>query len=545
MATRQYQPDPPTRPTIMGTHGVVSSGHALASQAGLDVLKSGGNAVDAAIATSAVLGVVRPHMTGIGGDLFATIYTASDRRVTAINASGPAPRTATRAAYRERGFRTIPNKGMVAVETPGGVAGWEAALGRFGTRGLGDLLGPAIAYAEDGFPVYPRLNTVTHDVAPLMNDDARNLYAPGGRPVPVGHLLRNPGLGRSLRAIAADGADVFYRGEIARALAAYSRANNGFLDEPDLADMQAEVLDPIVTSYRGYSVWEQPPVSQGHILLEMLNIIEGYDLGSLGWNSPEAIHVMVEAKKIAFADRLRYAGDPVAGVHIPLEQILSKEYAEEARRLINPDRAMHEAPRLRELAHVGADTTYLTVADRDGNVVSMIQSLYNPFGSGVLAGETGIMLNNRMSGFWLEDGHPNALEPGKRTVHTLNTLIITRDNEFFMSGGTPGADHQVQTNLQVIANVIDFGMDIQQAIEATKWWSGPGTTEPEKGNGYVLHVEGRMPAEVIPELERRGHQVQVGPNWSIGSNKGILRHPETGVWMAGAQPSRDAYAVGW
>ncbi|HEX3245480.1 MAG TPA: gamma-glutamyltransferase [Chloroflexota bacterium] len=544
MADRTLAPGDSHRPTIMGTHGVVCSGHYLASQAGFDVLASGGNAMDAALAASGVLTVVRPHMTGIGGDLFMLWYDGASRRVRAINAAGPAPAAASIAAYRERRMTTVPAKGVFAVETPGCVAGWQMSSDLFATRSLKELLQPAIGTARDGFPMYRTLHSIIGANLRTLNEPACATYAPGGQPIAVGHLLKNPGLAESLSAIGAGGADAFYRGDIAGRVASFFRQEGGLLAECDFEACQAEEVEPIHTTYRDHTVWNLPPVSQGHVLLEMLNIVEGYELETLGWNQPQTIHVMVEAKKIAFADRLRYSGDLRAGIHTPLERLLSKDYAEEARGWIDPNHAMGEAPRLRELAQAGGDTTLVTVMDRQGNAVALIQSLYNPFGSGIMAGDTGIMLNNRLSGFWLQEGHPNALEPGKRTMSTLNSFIVTRDGDLLMSGGTPGGDQQVQTNLQILANVIDYGMDPQQATEATMWHSTPGTVEREQDQGYQLHVEPRLPVWVREDLERRGHTIQVDEDWSIGSHKILVKHPETGVIMAGASPSRDAYAVG-
>lgn len=545
MTDRSYAPDPPHRPTVMGTHGVVASGHYLASQAGLDVLKRGGNAMDAALTASGVLSVVRPHMTGIGGDMFLLFYEASSRKVHAINAEGPAPRRASLESYRNRGFKTVPQKGVFAVETPGYVAGWEMARTRFATRGRPELLAPAVEFARDGFPIYENLNRAIRQGLKTLNEPARDVYAPGGDAVPVGHLLRNPALADCFEIIATDGPNGFYHGEIARRVSAFFAAEGGLLGEDDFAAVEAEELDPVCTTYRGYTVWETPPVSQGLALLEALNIVEGYDLASLGWNQPETIHLMVEAKKIAYADRLHYAGDPRSGVRIPLDRLLSKEYAEEARSRIDPMHATSVQPHLRALAQAGGDTTFVTAVDAGGNAVSLIQSLFNPFGSGVMAGDTGIMLNNRLFGFWLQPGHPNALEPGKRTMSTLNAFLLTRDGEYAMSGGTPGGDQQIQVNLQMLADLIDFGMEPQQATEATKWWHHPGTVEVEQEEPQALVLEPRVPVWVREELERRGHAVKLGPDWTAGSHKIIVRHPESGVYLAGASPARDGYAVGW
>jgi gamma-glutamyltranspeptidase/glutathione hydrolase len=392
--------------------------------------------------------------------------------------------------------------------------------------------------------MYAKLNRAIQQGLKTLNEPARKVYAPGGEAIPVGHLLRNVGLADCLELIASDGLSAYYHGEIARRVSAFFASEGGLLAEDDFASVEAEELKPISTTYRGYTVWETPPVSQGLALLEALNIVEGYDLAALGWNQPETIHLMVEAKKIAYADRLRHAGDP-RRVNIPLDRLLSKEYAEECRSRVDPMHATRVQPSLRELAQAGGDTTYVTAVDAEGNAVSLIQSLFNPFGSGVMAGDTGIMMNNRLFGFWLQPGHPNALEPGKRTMSTLNAFLLTRDGEYAMSGGTPGGDQQIQANLQMLADLIDFGMGPQQAAEATKWFHHPGTIEAEQAEPEALVIEPRVPVWVREELERRGHPVKLGPDWNTGSHKIIVRHPESGVYMAGASPARDGYAVAW
>ncbi len=530
---------------VMGMKGMVSSGHPLASQAALRTLMEGGNVVDAAIAASATLAVVRPHMTGVGGDLFCLIYLAREGRVVAINSSGSAPAAATIDFFRSRGMQQIPMMGPLAVETPGCVAGWELALGRFGTMPLSRLLQPAIDYAEGGFPISPNL---AQAIAEGSQQFARSpqwmaAFLPEGRHPRPGEVLRLPNLARTLRILQEGGADAFYRGEIAEAIVEFLQQQGGLLAREDLAACRTDLLEPLQIDYRGYTVYEQPPVSQGHLLLQELGIIEGFDLAALGPQSIEAVHLMVEAKKLAFADRLRYLGDP-GSLQLPMSRLLSKEYASQRRKKIDLNRAIvAAAPGV--VAATGSDTTYLCVIDAEGNAVSMIQSLFKSFGSGVVAGDTGITLNNRLAAFFLDPAHPNALAPGKRTAHTLNTYMLFRDGRPFLVGGTPGADDQVQVNFQLICNLIDHGMGLQEAIEAPRWSSFPGTIPGETTDPYELRLEHGFPESVVEGLRQRGHTVKLVPPWSFGSESAVLLDPESGVLYGGSDPRRDGYAVGW
>ena len=530
---------------VMGSKGMVSAGHPLAAQVGLRVLMEGGNVVDAAVAASATLGVVRPHMTGVGGDLFCLIYLAREGRVVAINSSGPAPKAATIDFFRGQGLQQIPVKGPLAVETPGCVAGWEMALQRFGTMPLSHLLRYAVDYAENGVPVSPHLaRSLAEGAEQYANFPIWvSTYLPEGRPYRPGELLKQPNLARTLRAIQEGGAEAFYRGPIADAIASFMEREGGLLAREDLAACEAELLEPLQIDYRGYTVYEQPPVSQGHLLLQELAIAEGFDLASLGPESAEAIHLMVESKKLAFADRLRYLGDP-AFVDVPLEHLLCKEYASKRRKSVDPRRAiLAAAPGV--LAVPGNDTTYHCVVDSEGNAVSMIQSLFRSFGSGVVAGDTGIVLNNRLSAFFLDAAHPNALAPGKRTIHTLNTYMVFRQDRPYLVGGTPGADDQVQVSFQVICNLIDHGMSLQEAIEAPRWSSTPGTLPGEITAPYELRLESRFPSPVAGVLRQKGHVVKMVDPWSFGSVKAVLIDPESGVLYGGSDPRRDGYAIGW
>src|SRR5579884_3049406 len=514
---------PLSRPMALGTHGVISTGHALATQAGLRVLQDGGNAVDAALAASAVLAVVRPHAATLGGDLFALVHDGQTGEVVAINASGPAPQAATVEWFRAHGYQTMPPQGLLSIEVPGYVDGWTILHERFATWTASDLLQPAIQCAADGFPVYPKLADESARHARLLAQDAAAaaLFLPGGEPLRTGHLLVQRDLAECLALIARDGRRAYYGGPLGAAIGGYVQRAGGLLAESDL---------------------DTPPVSQGFVLLDELNIANGLDLHALGHNSADAIHLMVETKKLAFADRLAYLGDP-SFVALPLDALLSPEHAARQRARIDPRRAAREPVAAYDLAPKGSDTTYLCVVDAAGNAVSLIESIYSAWGSGVVVPGTGILMNNRMLGFWLADGHPNQLAPGKRAMHTLNAFLLKRGAELFMVGGTPGADDQVQTNFQVLVNIIDFGMNVQEALDATKWSSRPGTLEGDQDQPYVLAVEPRLDEAIVRELAARGHRIQRVPDYTIGAHEAIVRDLETGVLMGGAAPTRDGYAL--
>jgi gamma-glutamyltranspeptidase / glutathione hydrolase len=537
---------PLTRPIALGAHGVVATGHALASQVGLRVLQQGGNAVDAALAAGAVSTVVLPEANTIGGDLFALVHDGRTGNVIALNSSGPAPAAATADWFRQQGHATVPARGVLSVEVPGLVDGWALLHERFASRPLAELLQPAIQYAAEGFPVHARLARQCAEFHELLASDAAAAacFLPEGEPLRTGHILRQPELADCLRAIAADGRGAFYGGPIGEAIGRHFQQIGGLVAPADLAALPGAYGTPLHTDYRGFTVYETPPVSQGFILLEELNVAAGLDLSALGHNTADAIHLMVETKKLAFADRLRYLGDP-SHVQLPLAELLSIEHAARQRARIDPRRAATDHVAALDLRPKGGDTTYLCVADSTGNAISLIQSIYSVWGSGVVVPGTGILLNNRLSGFWLEDGHPNQLAPGKRAMHTLNAFLLKRGNDLFMVGGTPGADDQVQTSFQLLVNVVDHGMDVQEAIDATKWSSRPGTVESEQRLAYKLALEPRIEQGVADELAARGHQVARVADFSIGAHQAIIRDPDTGVLMGGAAATRDGIALGW
>jgi gamma-glutamyltranspeptidase len=507
------------------------------------VLRAGGNAADAAIAVATTLGVVEPQMSGVGGDGFFLVYEAGQRRATLINATGPAPRKAT----VERFAHGLPSDGILTASTPGVVDGWLTLAQRFGTQPLGALFDAAIGYARDGFGCTRALRDFINQSQAILVKDPRTAqtFLAEGRVPRVGQTIRQADLAVTLEAIAADGRAAFYEGEVGQALASYCDAEDGLIGVQDLREYQCEITDPIRSTYRGLEVLQAAPNSMGWVMLLELNIVEQFDLAGMGAFSADAIHTLVEAKKLAFADRERFSADP-RFFEAPLDELLSKEYAARLASQIDPHRA---TPRTTQLAGAaaGGDTTYFAVVDRWGNAVSGIQSLSDLFGSGVTAGSTGILLNNRMRPWHLEADHPNALAPGKRVRHTMNTPLALDNGQVRAVWGTPGADAQVQTNLQTLTALVDFELDPQQALEAPRWCSfepGQETTWPHTGSER-LQVEGRFDARVLDELAARGHQLEVvGPLDGPCSAQTVVRLAD-GTLLAGADPRRDGVALAW
>ncbi len=549
------------RPVVMARNGMVVAGHPLAAQAGITALQRGGHAVDAALAVAAALNVVEPHMSGIGGDGFMMIYDRAKGALEVVNATGAAPRAATRAVYRDG----IPMKGIRSVSVPGLVDGWLAAHGRYGRLSLEVLFAPAIDLAANGFPVsYKLAEYIAAEPALLEYPTSRAIFAPEGRPLGAGEILYQRALARTLAKIAAEGADTFYRGEIARALVRFSEEQGGLLTLADLAAHHTRWQRPLAVTYRGYTIYEAPPNSSGHALLQMLNVVEQFDLRALGWNSAAAVHLMVEAKKLAFADRERYLADP-EWVDVPIEGLLAKAYARERAASIDlnraasrveagdPRRYQHGAPPAGETGRrrwtpPREDTTCFCVVDGEGNAVCQLQSIQSAFGSALVAGPTGILLNNRMTYWHLEEDHVDRLEPGKRVRHTMNPAMAFQDGRLRLVFGTPGADTQVQTNLQVLTHVLDFGLNVQEAVEAPRWRHLQNPTESTLPHTCEdqLQLEGRFAAGTVEGLRARGHALLVVGDWAAtGSEVMIEVDPETGALMGGADPRRDAYASGY
>ena len=555
------------RPVVMGRKGMVCAGHPLASQAGIAILQKGGNAVDAAIATAAALNVVEPLMSGIGGDGYLMIYWKSTDRLNVVNATGAAPGAANRERFLSEG---IPMTGILSVSVPALVDGWISAHEKYGSLSLSEVFAPAIDLALNGFPTsYVLAKAIAADPLICEFPTSRAVFSLDGRPLQPGEILYQKDLGRTFQRIVDGGADAFYRGEIARALVRFSEEQEGLLTEADFAQCRSRWEEPICTDYRGYTVYEAPPNSSGHVLLQELNLLEHFDLKVLSCNTAESIHRMVEAKKLAFIDREFFLADPDF-VEVPTAGLISKEYAKERVKLIHPTHAVlsvapgdpwqHQKVRrqasasdkLSSLGEHREDTTCFAVVDRWGNAVCQLQSLQSPFGSSLIAGSTGILLNNRMTYWHLDANHPDCLQPGKRVRHTMNPVMIFKQGNgqrrLILVCGTPGADTQVQTNLQVITHVLDFGMTVVEAVEAPRWRHTQNATEstvPHTCKDELI-LEGRFSQEVRDGLVRRGHALNIIGDWeATGSEMMIQIDPESGALFGAADPRRDGYAIGW
>jgi gamma-glutamyltranspeptidase / glutathione hydrolase len=524
------------RSMVLGRGGMVCTSQPLASFAGAEILRSGGNAVDAAVASAAVLGVVEPFMTGIGGDCFMLIWHAADRRLYGLNGSGRAPRAATRDALLARGHSHMPMLGMLSVTVPGAVDAWCSALERFGSRSLAEALAAAIHYAEEGFAVSEIIAFQWGLAVGLLDQpEARRTFTIDGRAPHLGEHVRLPGMARSLRLLATGGRDAFYRGELAQQIAACSRAYGGLLDADDLAAHQSEWVEPISADYRGYRVCELPPNGQGLTALIALNILECFDLAALADDAAGVAHLQIEAIKLAFADRNRYIADP-AQAAVPVAQLLSKDYAQGRAALIDRQRARKRI----DPGHLaGGDTVYLTVADGAGNIVSLINSLYLPFGSGMTAGDTGIVLQNRGYGFSLDPTHPNCIAPGKRPFHTIIPAMVLQDGRPVVSFGVMGGDMQAQGHVQVVSHLVDSGCNIQEAID----WPRFNYLEADR-----VALERKLAVRVGAELARRGHVVE-DENAALlrggfGGAQGIMIDA-AGTYWGGSDPRKDGCAIGF
>lgn len=525
------------RPVIMGTNWMISADHPLAAQAGATVLESGGNAVDAAVAANLVLAVVRPHMCGLGGDLFALIYQAQTGRLDALNASGRSPYRATRDHYLGLGLKVIPEDGLLTATVPGAIDGWESVLGKYGTRSLADLLPKAVSYAEKGFPVYPELVQAIEKRAPLLakSPAAAKVFLRDSNLPQVGQRLVQADLAESLRLLAAQGRDAFYRGRLGETLVRFSEKAGGLFGPKDLSDHASTWTEPLKLNYKGLTVCTLPPNSQGIALLMQMAILENCGMTGLGHNTADYIHLLVEAKKLAFAVRDKYICDP--DFHpVPVDLMLSAEQIRgQADRIDRLKASSLVKPR--DFSAGGKDTVYLAVVDQEGNAVSLIQSLYEAFGSCVMIPETGIILHNRGRGFTLDPDHVNCLQPHKRPYHTLHSVMVLKDGQPYLVLGTPGADGQTQTVTQALMNQLEFGASVQEAVEAPRFRSNP--------DGSLL-LEGRLNIEVVSELKDRGHKVELVSAWDgvMGSCQMILIDRENKVMLAGADPRRQAYAIG-
>lgn len=528
-----------SRSEVIAPHGMVAASHPLAAQVGLDILKAGGNAIDAAVAVNAVLGLVEPHMNGVGGDLFAIVWHAESEQLYGLNATGRAPYEISRETLVRQGLERMPGTGPLTWTVPGAVDGWDQLLRRFGTMTFSEVLPPAIAYARDGFPVSEIIQRQWAGSERTLAEwsDSAKTYLPNGRPPRVGEVFTNTGLAATYEAIARGGRDAFYRGDIARKIVAFSEANGGYFTMRDFEDHTSVWVDPVSTNYRGYDIWEIPPNSSGILALMILNLMEEFDVAGLGHNTAEAIHLFTESKKLVWADRNTYVADADAN-ELPTETLISKPYAATRRALIELTRAAASVAPGKPFDH--SDTVYFTVVDKDRNAISLIESIFGGFGSKVVPGDLGFALQNRGSGFSLEEGHLNSLEPHKRSLHTNMPGFVTKDGKPFMPFGVMGGPMQPQGHWQVLSNVIDFGMNLQEAGDAARV-----RHSPSRHAGGTLAVEPGISDAVIAELQRLGHHVERQGGGGMGGYQAIMINPETGMLHGGTDPRKDGQVVGY
>ena len=535
-----------SRSVVLARHAMVATSHPQAAAAGLDVLRQGGNAADAAIAANAMLGVVEPMMCGIGGDLFCLYWDHATQRLYGLNASGRSPFAADASRVKERGLEQIPDDDPLAWTVPGCVSGWDALNSRFGSRPLADLLAPAIATATDGFPVSEIIAADWKSQEERLRADPGSAatYLIDGRAPQFGELMRLPRLADSYRQIARGGADAFYRGDLARRLVAFSEASGGLLSLRDFQEHRADWVEPVSTDYRGHRVWQMPPNGQGISVLQMLNTLEPFDLKSFGPGHPEYLHLLIEAKKLAFADRARFYADPGFG-DVPTDQLISRRYGRQQAGRIDRQRAATDVPAGDPRAGAG-DTVYLTVVDQDRNVCSMIQSVYYLFGSKRTPPDLGFVLQNRGASFALEEGHANRLEPHKRPFHTIIPAMVTRQDRPWFSFGVMGGDMQPQGQVQVLVNLIDFGMNVQAAGDAARV-RHEGSATPSglaaDGGGTVV-VEGGISEQAVEALTAKGHRVTRSRS-GYGGYQGILIDWERGVLQGASEARKDGAAIGF
>jgi gamma-glutamyltranspeptidase/glutathione hydrolase len=544
---RPTGPPHQARSVVVARHGIVATSHPLAAEAGLDILKAGGNAADAAIAVNAMLGVVEPMSCGIGGDMFAIYWDNATGKLYGLNASGRSPLKISRQLFADRQIDQIPLEGLLSWSIPGCVSGWSELNGRFGSRPLKQLLAASIQTADEGFPVTEVIASYWKSAeTPLANwpDSASTFLVDGKRAPRFGEIFANPRLARSYQLIAEQGPEAFYRGSIAKRIVAFSEQNDGLLSMKDFRSHRAEWVEPVSTSYRGYDVWELPPNGQGIAALEMLNVLQQHDVASMGPGSADFIHLLVEAKKLAFADRARYYADPAFG-DLPTEALISKEYGIEQNKRIDMKRAADDVPAGDPQLQKG-DTVYLTVIDKDRNCCSFIQSNYYGFGSKVTPADVGFAMQNRGALFALDDQHLNRLEPGKRPFHTIIPAMVTRDGKPIFCFGVMGGDMQPQGHVQLLVNVIDFGMNVQAAGDAARVrhvGSASPTGLAAKGVGVVT-VESGIAEQVIEQLTSRGHKVERSGS-GFGGYQGILIDHENGVLHGATESRKDGAAVGY
>ncbi len=532
-----------TRSEVIAQNGMVATSHPLATQIGLDILKNGGNAIDAAIAVNAALGLMEPTGGGIGGDLFAIIWSAKDKKLYGLNASGRSPEKLNLKYFKDRSMTGIPSYGPLPVTVPGCVDGWFEMHDKFGSMEMEQILEPAIKYAREGFPVTELIGYYLTLSSGRFKDypNFAETYMVNGESLKKGDVFKNPSLGDTYEKIAAGGREAFYKGEIAQTIASFIQSQGGLLSEKDLARHKSEWVEPVSINYRGYDVWELPPNGQGIAALQILNIMKGYNVNEMGFGSPEYVHHFIEAKKLAFEDRAKYYADPDFN-NLPVDKLISDEYANERRKLINEEAGKsYDTGKLEQ-----GNTIYMTVADRYGNMVSLVQSNYRGMGSGMVPPNLGFMLQDRGELFSLEEGHSNVIEPGKRPFHTIIPAFITRNGEPWVSFGLMGGAMQPQGHSQIVMNLIDFGMNLQEAGDAPRM-QHTGSSEPTGGkmtDGGKVLLESGFDYETIRTLMSKGHKVSFSLG-SYGGYQAIMRDEENGIYYGASESRKDGQAAGY
>ncbi len=533
-----------TRSEVIAQHGMAATSQPLATQVALDILKAGGNAIDAAIAANATLGLVEPTGCGIGGDLFAIVWFADSGKLFGLNASGRSPKSLELAYFKDKNMDHIPSRGPLPVSVPGCVDGWYELHGKFGHLPMEEILSPAINYAKEGFPVSELIAYYIERTASFMEDypNFRDTYMPGGKAPAKGEIFKNPRLSETLSSIAQGGREAFYKGEIAEKMDAHMKEVGGFLTKEDLSAHTSEWIDPVSINYRGYDIWELPPNGQGIAALQMLNILEQYDINAMGFGSAEYVHTFLEAKKLVYEDRAKFYAD-MDFYDVPLDWLISKNYAQERKALISQEVASRrlDAGKLKE-----GDTIYLTTADKDGNMVSLIQSNYRGMGSGVVPGDLGFMLQNRGELFALNEGHANIFEPGKRPFHTIIPAFITKDGKPYISFGLMGGGMQPQGHAQIVVNLIDFGMDLQAAGDAPRIHHS-GSSQPTgemMEDGGIVNLESGYSYETIRSLTQKGHKIQFATG-VYGGYQAIMYDEKNGVYYGASESRKDGQAAGY
>jgi len=535
-----------TRSEVIAQNGIAATSHPLATQVALDILKKGGTAIDAAIAANATLGLMEPTGSGIGGDLFAIVWDAKTKQLYGLNASGRSPKALKLAYFKQKGMKRIPSHGPLPVSVPGAVDGWFSLHKKFGKLKMGQILNPAIQYAEKGFPVTELIAYYMGRSIPFFMrrgfPNVKETYTINGKAPQKGQVFKNPGLANTYKILANKGRDGFYKGKVAKTIADFIKSQGGFLSYEDLASHQSEWVKPVSTNYRGYDVWELPPNGQGIAALQMLNILEGYDFSKISFGSAEHIHLVTEAKKLVFEDRAKYYAD-MQFSQVPVDKLISKEYAAKRRKLINRRRAKanYQAGAISK-----GETIYMTVADKDGNMISLIQSNYRGMGSGMVPPGLGFMLQDRGELFSLVAGQANTYAPGKRPFHTIIPAFVTKDGQPFMSFGVMGGDFQPQGHTQIIMNMIDFGMNLQEAGDAPRMdhtGSSTPTGFPNQGRG-MIRLESGFNYQTIRDLMAKGHRVGYARG-IYGGYQAIMYDAKNKVYYGASESRKDGMAAGY